>query len=234
MDCSLLSTYLVKLSLTALLGGIIGFERESHGQSAGFRTNLLVAIGACLMMILSLAIADLYKEYTVNTIIRHDPARIASYAIASMGFLGAGAIIKGKGSVRGLTTAAGLWLITGIGLSVGAGFYIPAILTTFISLIVLYPLRYFRQAISHDQYTILTLKCESTEAALSMIKAILSLYQPRLRIKFINYYQDKSDSFITYKIRLHNKDDVPWDKIVAQLLDLPQIKAVSWEEADVP
>jgi len=234
MDYPQLSTYIFKLSLTAILGGIIGFERESHGQSAGFRTNLLVAIGACLMMILSLAITDIFKEYNVNSVIRLDPARIASYAIASMGFLGAGAIIKGKGSVRGLTTAAGLWLVTGIGLTVGAGLYIPAILTTIISIFVLYPLRFFRRTITHDQHTLLTLRCECSEAPLNMIKAVLSLYEPNLRIKFINYYQDKVEGYVTYKIRLHSKDTLPWNKIVSQLLDLPQIKTISWEEADVP
>ena len=234
MDWSLLSTYLIKLSLSAFLGGIIGFERESHGQGAGFRTNLLVAIGACLMMLLSLAIADLYNQYTVNTIIRHDPARIASYAIASMGFLGAGAIIKGKGSVRGLTTAASLWLVTGIGLSVGAGIYLPAVLTTIISLIVLYPLRFFRQNITREQYTILTIKAATIEDPLNKIKEILACCKPGLQIKFINYYYDKSNDFIIYKIRLHNKDNVDWKRIVEPILDLPQIKAISWEEADVP
>ena len=111
-----------KILIAAILGGAVGFERESHGQAAGFRTNLLVSIGACLMMMLSLEMEQLYRHLDSRAVVRLDPGRIASYAIASMGFLGGGAIIKGKGSVRGLTTAASLWLVTGLGLAVGAGF----------------------------------------------------------------------------------------------------------------
>ncbi len=114
-----------KLVLAALLGGAIGFERETHGQAAGVRTNILVGVGACLMMILSLHMEELFRHLNADSTVRLDPGRIASYAIASMGFLGAGAIIKGKGSVRGLTTAAGLWLVTGIGLSVRRRSYFP-------------------------------------------------------------------------------------------------------------
>jgi putative Mg2+ transporter-C (MgtC) family protein len=151
-----------------------------------------------------------------------------------MGFLGAGAIIKGKGSVRGLTTAASLWLVTGIGLSVGAGIYLPAVLTTIISLIVLYPLRFFRQNITREQYTILTIKAATIEDPLNKIKEILACCKPGLQIKFINYYHDKSNGLITYKIRLHNKNNVDWKRIVELISELPQIKAISWEEADVP
>ena len=118
---------LVKLVLASLMGAAIGFERESHGQAAGIRTNILVCTGACLMMLLSLHMEEMFRALSVaDSVVRLDPGRIASYAIASMGFLGAGAIIKGKGSIKGLTTAAGLWLVTGIGLSTGAGFVIPA------------------------------------------------------------------------------------------------------------
>src|SRR4030042_2995797 len=115
-----------KLALAALVGGAIGFERETHGEAAGLRTNILVCVGACLMMLLSLYMEELYRHLGSGpSVVRLDPSRIASYAIASMGFLGAGAIITGKGSVRGLTTAAGLWLATGLGLASGAGSLIP-------------------------------------------------------------------------------------------------------------
>src|SRR3972149_5039668 len=86
----------LKLILAALMGGAIGFERESHGQAAGIRTNLIVSLGACLMMMLSLHIEEIFRHLNASTTVRLDPGRIASYAIASMGFLGAGAIIKGK------------------------------------------------------------------------------------------------------------------------------------------
>src|SRR5512135_2189749 len=150
---------LTKLLIAAVIGGAIGFEREAHGQAAGLRTNILVCVGACLMMMLSLEIEHLHRHLSVDqSVVRLDPARIASYAIASMGFLGAGAIIIGKGSVRGLTTAAGLWLVTGIGLAIGAGFLIPALFATLVSLIILYVFRRLKPVFCHDEHTILTLK----------------------------------------------------------------------------
>src|SRR4030066_1904225 len=144
-----------KLLLAAFIGGAIGFERESHGQAAGFRTYLIVGVGACLMMLLSLHMEGIFRRLNVDSVVRLDPGRIASYAIASMGFLGAGAIIKGKGSVRGLTTAAGLWLGTGIGLSVGAGYILPALSSTLLSLFIIYGVRRVKKFFPHDVYTIL-------------------------------------------------------------------------------
>ena len=108
-DMNHITWELSRLVLAAVVGAAIGFEREAHGQAAGLRTFILVTVGACLMMMLSLEMEELHRHLAVDqSVVRLDPARIASYAIASMGFLGAGAIITGKGSVRGLTTAAGL------------------------------------------------------------------------------------------------------------------------------
>src|SRR5512142_2402682 len=142
---------LLKLILAACVGGAIGFERETHGQAAGLRTNILVCVGACLMMMLSLEMEHIHRHLSVEqSVVRLDPGRIASYAIASMGFLGAGAIITGKGSVRGLTTAAGLWLVTGVGLAVGAGYFVPAGVSTLLSLVILYSLRRLKPLFPRD------------------------------------------------------------------------------------
>jgi len=95
-------------------------------------------------MMLSVHMEALFKHVGEESAVRIDPGRIASYALAGMGFLGAGAIITGKGSVRGLTTAAGMWMITSVGLAVGSGFYIPAILVTLFCFFSLYVLRYVK------------------------------------------------------------------------------------------
>ncbi len=150
-----------------MLGGAVGFERESHGQAAGIRTNLLVCVGACLMMLLSLHMEELFRHLNADSTVRLDPGRIASYAIASMGFLGAGAILKGKGTVRGLTTAAGLWLVTGIGLAVGAGYLFPAVSSTLISLLILYSLRRLKAFFPRDIYTVLILKFHTQKSRLN-------------------------------------------------------------------
>ena len=119
---------LLRLVLAVLLSGIIGMEREALNKSAGFRTHILVGIGACLMMIISLSMPFIRMPGDFGaTGSNSDPARIAAQVVSGIGFLGAGAIMSSSGKVRGLTTAASLWAVAGIGLCVGAGLYVTAI-----------------------------------------------------------------------------------------------------------
>jgi len=222
-----------KILLAGLLGGVVGYEREAHGQAAGFRTNIMVALGACLIMMLSLHMEEMFRDLTDRTVVRVDPGRIASYAIAGVGFLGAGSIIKGKGTVRGLTTAAGLWAVTAIGLAVGAGYIFPAIATTLVAMPILYNFRrILRPVIVHDLYTILTIVCRCHRGVLKDIREILSQHKS-IQIKAVNYYQELPEG-LTYRIRLLSKDDIPRGKIITELLAIPGLVRISWEEADVP
>ncbi len=236
MDTQLILPDIGKLVLAAIVGGAIGFERETQGQAAGFRTYLIVSIASCLMMMLSLHMEDFYQDLDVNkSVVRLDPGRIASYAIASMGFLGAGAIIKGKGSVRGLTTAAGLWSVTGIGLSIGAGYIITAIVTAAIIIASLY-LAYPVKALSHRRiYTTLSVKSVKTQGLLEHVKGILAEYQD-ISLQFVNYHRDITANTVTYRIRLHHGDESQkhWSDIVKRLSSMPDMKEVIWEESDVP
>ena len=227
------SIILGKLSAAALMGGAIGFEREVHGQAAGMRTTILVCVGSCLMMMLSLHMEELFRYLAVDrSLVRLDPGRIASYAIAGMGFLGAGAIITGKGSVRGLTTAAGLWLVTGVGLAIGAGFWVPAVATTLISLIILWGLRRFKARVHRDEYTILTLKYGHQERPLDRIKHILASNQ--VHIQFVNYIFEIPTETATYRLRLHSKESMAWGQIIKSLLETKGLVEISWEEGMVP
>jgi putative Mg2+ transporter-C (MgtC) family protein len=124
---------IIRLLLATLLSGLIGIERESKQQPAGLRTHVLVGTGSCLMMILSVTGFDAFLHMD-NDAIRFDPGRIPSYVISGIGFLGAGTIIVQRGSVKGLTTAASIWVAAGIGLVVGIDMYFVAILTTLIVL----------------------------------------------------------------------------------------------------
>ena len=107
----------LRLVLSCAMGGIIGYERQMRHKSAGLRTNMLVALGSCLIMLLSQALYD-HVEGKTNA----DPARLAAQVVSGIGFLGAGAIMKEGLTVTGLTTAATLWVVAGVGLAVGAGF----------------------------------------------------------------------------------------------------------------
>ena len=114
-----------RLLMSCVLGGMIGYEREAHRKSAGLRTHILVSIGSCLIMILSI------KIYTsVQGLTNADPTRMAAQVVSGIGFLGAGSILKDGPSVKGLTTAASLWVVSGVGLAVGSGYYMGALMTT--------------------------------------------------------------------------------------------------------
>lgn len=233
LDWQHISWDLARLVIAAVISGAIGFEREAHGQAAGLRTNILVGVGACLMMMLSLEMETLYRHLSAEqSVVRLDPARIASYAIASMGFLGAGAIITGKGTVRGLTTAAGLWLVTGVGLAIGAGYLIPALFATLVSLVILYGLRRLKSVFSHDEHTILTLKYDRQAKPLDRIKEILTEHQ--VAIHFINYRVNFPANAATYRLRLQSKDDRPWGNIVKHISETQGLQEIAWQEGEVP
>jgi putative Mg2+ transporter-C (MgtC) family protein len=226
--------YLARLALAALVGASLGFERESHGQAAGVRTYVLVCIGACLMMLLSLHMEEIFHDLSGDkSVARVDPGRIASYAIASMGFLGAGAIIKGKGSVKGLTTAAGLWLVTGIGLAIGAGFIIPALFTTLVSLLSLFGLKRLKVTVYRTEFIILTIKCRGLQSPLQKIRNILSTYA-HLTLHFINYSTEISGKTTTYRIRLSHRKPVDFEMLLDKLRLIKCVYEVSWEESDIP
>lgn len=112
---------IIRISLALVLGGLIGFQRELNRNSAGFRTHILVSLGACIAMLTN---QYLYYKFPEAQI---DVARMGSYVISGIGFLGAGSILKDGFRVRGLTTAAGLWVVACLGLAIGAGFYTAAI-----------------------------------------------------------------------------------------------------------
>jgi putative Mg2+ transporter-C (MgtC) family protein len=137
-----LSTWdvLGRLAVAAALGGAIGFERELREREAGLRTHMLVCIGSALFTIVS---AYGFREFLTSgqAVIRADPTRIAAQIVTGIGFLGAGAIIRHGLSVRGLTTAATLWVVAAIGIAAGAGYHSAAVFTTVITLLSLAPLR---------------------------------------------------------------------------------------------
>jgi putative Mg2+ transporter-C (MgtC) family protein len=126
--------------VAAGLGGLVGLERELRDREAGFRTHLLVSVGSCLFTLVS---AYGFHEFLVGggNIVRTDPTRIAAQIVTGVGFLGAGAIIRQGFSVRGLTTAATLWVVAAIGMASGAGYYSAAVITTALVLFSLWPLR---------------------------------------------------------------------------------------------
>ena len=127
MDAAAQLELIGRLALGIALGGVIGWERELQRQPAGFRTHTLVALGACLFTLVS--------AFAFGGV--GDPARIAAQVVTGIGFIGAGTIIRHEGSVRGLTTAASLWAVAGVGMASAAGMWVVAIAATVLIVVVL-------------------------------------------------------------------------------------------------
>jgi len=130
----------LKLSISFVLGAIIGAERQTRRQSAGIRTFSLICMGSTAAMLLSIWIPQSYPDF-----LNGDPGRIAAQILTGIGFLGAGAIMQSRGSILGMTTASTIWVVAIMGMAVGAGMYLPAILLTFMSLFVLFALDRFEK-----------------------------------------------------------------------------------------
>lgn len=162
----------IRLLLSLLLGGLIGYERERNNRPAGFRTHILVCLGSTLLMLIS---AYGFGAFAGEKGVTMDPTRLAAQVIPSIGFLGAGTILRNDFSVTGLTTAASLWVASAIGLAVGAGFYYGAFLVTGMVLLSLYILnkvekRYF----SGKRIYTLTISAVNKPGALGTISSLLS------------------------------------------------------------
>src|SRR5580765_7844967 len=129
------------LFAAVLAGGVIGFERSFHGRPAGFRTHTLVCIASSLLMLVTLYQREWFSQTALETV-RVDPTRMAQGIMTGIGFLGAGVIFKESLTVRGLTTAASIWITSAIGILVGIGFWYPAVLGAIATLLVLAVFRF--------------------------------------------------------------------------------------------
>ena len=173
-----------KLILSLFLGSIVGLERKSKGQMAGDRTFALIAMGATLAMLLSIYIPQEYLGLKNG-----DPGRIAAQVLTGIGFLGAGAIIQMKGSVRGLTTAAGIWMVAAIGLAVGAGMYIVSLIATALVLFILVSLeQYDRKRVgAGGQTRVINIEIEGIVQSFHSIDGILDSHGVKIQDRFIKY-----------------------------------------------
>jgi len=198
------SNFLIRLVVACLLGAAIGFERDIHGRAAGLRTNMLVSMGAALFMLVSVAVAENFSGGPESTGLRVDPSRIAAQIVTGIGFLGAGAIIKEGFNVRGVTTAACLWVSAGIGMAAGAGFFEMAIAVTLIGLFTLVVVNRFEKMYAKDSYRTL----EITVANDADIDRLIGVVKRKhLKILFLDFSRDykTNQMVITFSIRLFHK-----------------------------
>lgn len=223
---------LFRLGVAAGLGFILGYERELHGRSAGLRTNLVVSISSCLLMIISLELETMHQFLDSGTVIRMDPGRIASYAVAGMGFLGAGAIIQGRGSVLGLTTAACLWSSNAIGLAVGAGFIVPAVAGTAFVLVALMVFPPIVHLLPRDMYMRVYMDFPFCDDKIPEITKLLTEHKVKIMHTGFDYRFDAPASSYELAIRLKSTQD--WSELIAALRGIEGLTRIRWAEGFVP
>ena len=194
-----------KLFIAAILGGFIGWEREKRGRPAGLRTHLLLCVGVALMMLVSEHIFVNYQVYKSDSVLRIDPARIAAQVVTGVGFLGAGTIMRFRASVRGLTTAASLWIVSGIGLAVGSGFILPAVFTTIIVITTLILLPKAEGEMKRAKYVTIKMLIASQEHFLENIKSILE--KNSVRLQNYRFEKDIQKNEIVYNINVKYEDE---------------------------
>lgn len=185
-----------KLDLSLILGAIIGIERRRKGQFAGTRTFALISMGATLAMLVSIYIPQEYMGLKNG-----DPGRIAAQVISGIGFLGAGAILHMKGSVRGLTTAAGIWIAACIGLAIGAGMYIIAIITCLLIFFILIQMDFYEHKyLSGGEYKVIRVKADGVITNLEPFRVIFDKHKIHIQNEFIKYEYKDSISIINFII----------------------------------
>ncbi|WP_071594902.1 MgtC/SapB family protein [Pontibacter roseus] len=214
------SSIIVRLLLSTLLGGLLGWERESRRQNAGLRTHMIISVGSCLLMLISIYIPQTFSEYR-----NVDPGRIAAQVVSGIGFLGAGAIFRLGGNTHGLTTAATIWAVAAVGLATGAGMYEAAIIVTLLLLFVLSILdKIGKRVFIGGALKTLKISFQSAKIETSKVLSILEEYE--VITKSINVLQSrnkKNTKIMLYVIVPENLNLKHFYKSLNELEDVGQI-----------
>ena len=212
---------LLRLGLAALLTGAIGAERELRERSAGLRTYMLVGVGSALFTLVS---AYAWSDFVQTGEARIDPTRIAAQIVTGVGFLGAGAILRQGLSVRGLTTAAGLWAAAAIGMAAAAGFWVAAVATTAIVMVALAPLRAARgapRALRRDGTLEVHLTRDGTIGPVIDLLGALGV-----TVQSIEFEPTGEGRWVRVEVELPSKGEAAG--LLGQVAELPAVEGAKW------
>jgi Uncharacterized membrane protein len=216
----------LRIVLSVVAGGLVGLEREWSNRAAGFRTHILVCVGATSIMLLSIYG---FSEFANEVNVRMDPARLAAQVISGIGFLGAGAIMRNGLTISGLTTAASLWVVAAIGLGVGAGFYFVSLLTTFIVLFSLFLLNRWEKrffSLKRKQKIEMKVDCSSgrvNEIVRKMNDMDIVIADLTVIKKEISQTKEAAESSVEVQFTLKIENDTMLVKLVDMLAVHPDV-----------
>ncbi len=210
-----------QLFLAALLGGLIGLERERKSWFAGLRTHMLVCIGSTLIMIVS---QYGFKNALVDQLVMLDPSRVAAQVVSGIGFLGAGTIIFWKNKIKGLTTAASLWAIAAVGLAIGGGLYVAAIITTLLILITLAAIK----PIEHSFFRASKIKEIKfhAQAGFPLLTLDTILKDLNLRLAIIDLQIEKEGQNEIVKIVVESASQIDFLRLLNEIKQFPFVTKV--------
>jgi len=212
------ATMFGRLLLAAVLGGVLGFERERRDEAAGLRTHMLVSAAASLFTMLSVAMTSEHA----------DPSRIASQIVVGMGFLGAGTIIRYGSSVRGLTTAASLWSVAAVGMAAGAGWWAAAVSATAVLLVVLVGVKYLEQQL-HPGHAGRVLVVETSPGSEPLPRITAALDQLGVAILEVRYSDPSRADARALHLTLRTAPDDAGTAVPAAVAGVAGVVAARWE-----
>ncbi|RUT78585.1 MgtC/SapB family protein [Ancylomarina longa] len=218
------STILFRLLFSFLIGLVVGIERERHKQPAGWRTHILICLGSTLLMLLSIYIPQTFQNFQNG-----DPGRIAAQVVSGIGFLGAGAILKFGVNIKGLTTAASIWVIAALGLAIGAGMYMGAILGAAILLFALITLDALEKKLFPGKF-IKRLNIYTTSSDVSEEDFSIILKKHKIIIRTIDLEHSFDENKINYYLTVQISEKVKLKDLTSDLSSISGIKRVKLQQ----
>lgn len=212
---------IIKLVVSVVLGGLVGWQREALDRPAGFRTHVLVCMGSTVYMLVSTS----FMEWP-----RGDPARVASNVATGIGFLGAGTIIRHGNVIRGLTTAASVWTVAGIGLAVGLGgkYYLLAVVATLLVLATLSVFRKIEESVmAKRQYRLVVLQADDPKARLSALQQALA--ELEVSIKGVEIVPAETGEQQELRATLRLPPKVGQEQVTGRLMAVKGITGIQWD-----
>lgn len=224
---------ILRLLSSAIVGGIIGIEREAHNRPAGFRTHILVTMGAALIMLIS-------TQGFPGMEGKFDPSRLAAQVVSGVGFLGAGTIIITGHEIKGLTTAASLWVCAGVGLAIGSGFYLGGLVTALIVFISLSVLSRVEKRLTSRKYKITNIVCRERAGLIGDLGQVFGKNGVMIKDLRINRNMVKDDSLLMTTTNETEYDIIEleftlmlnkaynYDKFNEKILNIQGVEQISW------